>query len=383
MIYFDNSATTLKKPRRVYDAVNRGLSSELFGNAGRASHRIARNSLAELYNTRVALAKIFNIKNPLDVALCQNASAALNLVIKSLFSCRDHIITTETEHNSVLRPLYQLQNENNLSIIKFNPELGEIEYSEIEKNIRPDTKAIIVNHCSNVVGAICDLDFIHSLCKKHGLILIVDASQTAGTLPIDFSKYTNSILCFTGHKGLYGPQGTGGIVKNGDFEFKSVFSGGSGSHSFDREHPQNFPDIFEFGTMNVPSFMGLTAGCEYLLCEGIDKINAKLRALRTAFISGIKNIESIRIYGDFPSAEKSAIVGINIADIFAGEITQALDEDFEILTRAGAHCAPLLHKRLGTKEQGIVRFSFSSFNTPEEIEKAAVALSELSVGISC
>ncbi len=378
MIYFDNSATTLKKPQAVYDEVYRGLSSEKFGNAGRASHSLSTNSLSELFKTRSSLAKIFNVKNPLDIALCQNASAALNFTIKSLFSEDDHIITTEMEHNSVLRPLYQLEkNGGELSIIKFNSEIGEIEYAKIEESIKKNTKAIIVNHCSNVLGSICDIDFIYDLCKKYNLILIIDASQTAGTIPIDFSKYKNSILCFTGHKGLYGPQGTGGILINGKFNFKNVFAGGSGSHSFDYEHPKSFPDIFEVGTMNVPAFMGLKAGCDYILDYGVEQVNEKLAMLRTAFISECKKIPNLKIYGDYESAKKSAIVGINIAERFAGEVSQILDEDFDIITRAGAHCAPLMHKRLGTTEQGIVRFSFSSFNTMEEIQQAISALQNI------
>ncbi len=378
MIYFDNSATTLKKPKQVYDEISRGISSEQFGNAGRASHRLATNALSELFKTRTILAKLFNIKNPLSVALCQNASFALNFVIKSLFSKGDHLITTELEHNSVLRPLYQLEKDGaELSIIKFNIETGELEYEEIEKLIKKNTKAIIVNHCSNLIGVTCNLDFIHEICKKHNLILIIDASQTAGTLPIDFSKYTNSILCFTGHKGLYGPQGSGGIIINGEFEFKNVFAGGSGVHSFEKEHPSNFPDIFEVGTMNVPAFMGLRAGCEYLLEYDINKVNEHLSNLRKEFISKLRNIPNLKIYGDYDSAKNSAILGVNIGNEFAGEISQILDEEFDILTRAGAHCAPLIHQRLGTKEQGMVRFSFSSFNTLEEVKLASQALKDI------
>lgn len=381
MIYFDNSATTLQKPKSVAEEVFRGIASEQFANPGRGAHISAHNALEELFKTRAALAALFNVKNPLKIALCQNASAALNLVIKSLFSANDHIITTKLEHNSMLRPLYQLEAQGaEISHIGFNTKSGELFYSQIEEKIKKNTKAIAVNHCSNVIGSICKLDYIHSLCKKYNLIMLVDASQSAGTIPIDVSNYENSIFCFTGHKGLYGPQGTGGIVVNGKFEFRPVFAGGSGIHSFDHNHPSEMPDVFETGTMNVPSFMGLTAGCNYVLKTGVEQINSKLNILRNTFIESVKTIPCIKMYGADcakKSEEFGAAIGINIGTIPSGEISRILDEEYGIATRPGAHCAPLVHETFGTEEQGIVRFSFSSFNTLEEIKTAAVALRKI------
>ena len=378
MIYLDNSATTLQKPETVAQEVFKGIASHQFGNPGRGAHSTAHAALTELFKTRQTLAKLFNIKNPLNVALCQNATSALNLVIKSLFSGKEntHIITTVLEHNSVLRPLYQLEKEGaELSIIPIQD--GFLCYELIEKEVKSNTKAIIVNHCSNVIGSICNLDYVHSICKKHGLILIVDASQSAGTIPIDVSKYEQSIFCFTGHKGLYGPQGTGGIIVNGTFEFAPVFSGGSGVRSFDKTHPSEMPDIFEAGTMNVPSFMGLNAGASYVLKTGISSIQKKLADLKLLFIEEIKTIPNLKIYGNPWSEKTGAVVGINIGDIPSGEISRLLDEEFDIASRPGAHCAPLVHKALGTEEQGIVRFSFSSFNTFEEVKQAAEALKQI------
>jgi len=231
MIYFDNSATTLHKPDSVADAVYNAIASQQFANPGRAAHKTAHAALASLYKTRIAVARIFHITDPLQVALCQNATAALNLVLKSLFGAGDHLITTALEHNSVLRPLYQLESQGaELSIIDFDLETGELDYTAMEAQIRGNTKAIIVTACSNVIGAIPDMQRIYGLCRKNGLTLIIDASQSAGTMPMDISQYEQTIVCFTGHKGLYGPQGTGGIVVNGDFAFKPVFSGGSGIH---------------------------------------------------------------------------------------------------------------------------------------------------------
>ena len=209
------------------------------------------------------------------------------------------------------------------------------------------------------------------------MILITDIAQSAGTIPLDISKYKNAIFCFTGHKGLYGPEGTGGIIVNGSFDFKPVFSGGSGIHSFDKEHPSEMPDVFEAGTMNVPSFMGLTAGCLFIKNEGIENINKKLKKLRDNFLQAIKDIPSIKIYGS-TEENAGAAVGINIENIPSGEVSRMLDETYSIATRPGAHCAPLVHKAFQTEKQGIVRFSFSFFNTAAEIETAAKALYEIS-----
>lgn len=374
MIYFDNSATTLQKPETVAKAVFDAIASEQYANPGRAAHTTAHNALAELYKTRTAVARIFGLKNPLQIALCQNATAALNLVTKSLFSAGDHLITTALEHNSVLRPLYQLEQQGAaLSVIGFDLESGELDYADMEAQIRSSTKAIIVTACSNVIGAVPDIKAVYSICKKHGLILIIDASQSAGTIPIDLSAYDNTILCFTGHKGLYGPQGTGGIAVNGNFEFKPVFAGGSGIHSFDKTHPVSMPDVFESGTMNVPSFAGLTAGCTYIEQYGIATIQSYLSRLRQYFIESLSTLEHVTLYA--PNVKNAGpVVGVNIGSIPSSEVSRLLDEQYGIATRPGAHCAPLVHNAYKTETQGIVRFSFSSFNTKTEIDRAISAL---------
>ena len=375
MIYFDNSATTLHKPKAVAEEMYRGIVSKEFGNPGRGSHRAAHRALSELFTTRAAVADIFNLKNPLNIALCQNATFALNAAIKSLFTGKDHLITTAFEHNSVLRPLYQLEKEGaELTIIDMDTKTFSLRYDSMEKAVKKNTKAVIVNHCSNVTGSICDLNYVYGLCKKYNLILIVDIAQSAGTIPLDISKYKNAVFCFTGHKGLYGPEGTGGIIVNGSFDFKPVFSGGSGIHSFDKEHPSEMPDVFEAGTMSVPSFMGLTAGCLFIKNEGIENINKKLKKLRDNFLQAIKDIPSIKIYGS-TEENAGAAVGINIENIPSGKVSRILDETYSIATRPGA---PLVHKAFQTEKQGIVRFSFSFFNTAAEIETAAKALYEIS-----
>ncbi|MEL3906699.1 MAG: aminotransferase class V-fold PLP-dependent enzyme [Treponema sp.] len=374
MIYFDNSATTLQKPETVAQAVYETIASQHYANPGRAAHTTAHNALAQLFKTRSALARIFGVQNPLQIALCQNATAALNLVLKSLFGAGDHLITTALEHNSVLRPLYQLERQGaEVSIIGFDLQTGVLDYKEMAAQIRDTTKAIVVSACSNVIGAVCDIETVHNLCAQHGLILIIDASQSAGIIPFNLSEYSNTIVCFTGHKGLYGPQGTGGIAVNGNFDFKPVFSGGSGIHSFDQEHPATMPDVFESGTMNVPSFAGLAAGCAYLEQHGISTIGSYLSRLRTYFIERILTLPHITLYA--PEARTAGpVIGINIGTIPSGEVSRLLDEQYGIATRPGAHCAPLVHRAYNTESQGIVRFSFSSFNTKAEIDCAVSAL---------
>ena len=378
MIYFDNSATTLHKPESVTDAVYEAIASQQFANPGRSAHATARAALASLYKTRVAVARIFHIKDPLQIALCQNATAALNLTLKSLFGAGDHLITTALEHNSVLRPLYQLESQGaELSIIGFDLETGVLDYAEMEAQIRGNTKAIVVTACSNVIGAVPDIKKIHGLCKKNGLTLIIDASQSAGTMPMDLSHYEQTIVCFTGHKGLYGPQGTGGIAVNGEFAFKPVFSGGSGIHSFDKTHPATMPDVFEAGTMNVPSFAGLTAGCAYIEQLGEENAASYLANLRAYFFKLASDLPFIKLYA--PKVQNAGpVIGLNIGQAPSSEVSRLLDERYGIATRPGAHCAPLVHQAYKTESQGIVRFSFSTFNTTEEIDTAIDALGAVS-----
>ncbi|MGP1439040.1 MAG: aminotransferase class V-fold PLP-dependent enzyme [Treponema sp.] len=377
LIYFDNAATTLKKPQAVAKTVARAIASGEIGNAGRSSYSAAYTALQELYNTRQIIAKLFNIKKPLNVSLCQNGSYALNIALRSLFYNTEntHIITTVFEHNSVLRPLYQFKEAGGLvSICTPNPTTGQF---NIEPLIQKDTKAVVINHASNVIGVVQDIKAIHEICKKHNLVMIVDMCQTAGLIPIDASQFPNSIFCFTGHKGLYGPQGTGGIIVVGSFDFKPVFSGGSGHDSFNKQHPCLMPDVFEVGTMNVPSFMGLNTGVEYVLNKGINKINEKVSRLRSYFINELNKIEGIITYGTNYNSPYTGVVSLNVRKLPSSEVSLTLYEKYGIATRSGAHCAPLLHEYFHTEEQGMVRFSFSSFNTKKELQIAIEALTEI------
>ncbi|WP_416334844.1 aminotransferase class V-fold PLP-dependent enzyme [Anaerococcus sp. DFU013_CI05] len=373
-MYFDNSATTLHKPAALKEKYIELLESESYGNPSRSGHTLSQNSMMGIYKTKMDLAKIFHIADPNDIALTENASFGLNMIIKSLIKENDHVITTTTEHNSVLRPLYQSGAE--LSFLDFD-ENYEVDFDKISELIKENTRFIVTNHASNLLANLNDLDKIHELAEKYNLVMIIDMAQTAGCVDVDLSKYTNSIFVFTGHKSLYGPSGTGGIIKVGDFDFSNVFAGGSGVNSFDKCHPKDFPAIFEVGTSNFLSQIAMDASLKFLLGTGIENINEKIKKLTKRFYEGIENIESIKIYSKKPERDFTGIVSFNLSDMDSSEFSLILDEKYDMQTRPGAHCAPLIHKHFGTENQGIVRFSFSYFNTEEEIDATIKAVKEI------
>ncbi len=376
MIYLDNAATTAIKPKAVADAVYRALTNPELGNSARGGHRAANKALEALFKTRQTVAQFFGMKNPLSVALTQNASASLNLVIKSLFQKGDHIITSEYEHNSVLRPLYQQLGEN-ISFVPIDTATGRLQSERLPELLKKNTRALIVTHASNVSGVVSDITAFHDFCKKHNLMLIIDASQSSGIIDIDLSAFEQTILCFTGHKSLYGPQGTGGIVVNGDFDFQPVFSGGSGIHSFAHVHPNTMPDVFEVGTMNVPAFLGLQAGIEYVNAIGLNTIEEKLAKMRKSFVAELQNIPAIQLYGNDTENRYTPVIAFNLATLSSAEVSTQLNSDFDIAVRSGAHCAPKAHEAFGTVDRGMLRASFSHFTTQVELDACIEALKHI------
>lgn len=375
MIYFDNAATTIQKPDCVVQAVTEALCS--LGNSGRGVHSGALNAARIIYDTRAALAQLFGAENPERIAFTANATLALNTAIKGVLNPGDHVITTALEHNSVLRPLYELEDHGvELTILPADSR-GNICYEDFEKEIRPNTKAIVCTHGSNLTGNLLDIERIGAIAKRHGVLFVVDASQTAGVFPIDVKQMHIDILCFTGHKALLGPQGTGGIYVREGVEVRPLLSGGSGVQTYLRSHPPQMPTALESGTLNGHGIAGLGAAVHYLLETGIQTIRDKELELMMAFYEAVREIPGITVYGDFSSSDRCAIVALNIRDYDSGEVSDALSEHYGIATRPGAHCAPLMHKALGTVEQGAVRFSFSYFNTIKEITIAVSALREL------
>ena len=374
MIYLDNAATTMKKPQCVIDAVVAAMSH--MGNAGRGATSAALDASRIIYDTREKISDLFNLQNPSRVAFTCNSTESLNTAIKGILSSGDHAITTALEHNSVLRPLYDLQAKGmELSIVDCD-ENGNIDYNDFEKLIKENTKAIVCTHASNLVGNVLDVKKIGSIAKKHNLIFIVDASQSAGVFPIDMQDMNIDILCFTGHKGLLGPQGTGGICVREGIDVRPLKVGGSGVNTFSKEQPVEMPTHLEAGTLNGHAIAGLNAALDYLKEEGIDNIQKREEELMFRFYNGIKDIKDIKIFGNFEN-KRAAIVTFNVGDIDSAAFSDELSFAYDISTRAGAHCAPLMHKAMNTVEQGAVRFSFSHYNTEEEIDTAIKAVKEI------
>lgn len=375
MIYLDNAATTLHKPQQVIDAVVHAMQS--MGNCARGTHEEALDAARTVYDARVRLASLFGCPRVDHVAFTANSTEALNMAINGLIDPGDHVISTDLEHNSVLRPLYRLEAEHGAEL-SFVPadKLGNVDYADFERLMKPNTRAVVCTHASNLTGTVLDMGRIAKTAHSHGALVIVDASQTAGCWPIDMKKMGIDVLCFTGHKGLMGPQGTGGICVKEGIKIRPFKVGGSGVQSYSRTHPAEYPTRLEAGTLNGHGIAGLGAAAKFISETGVENIHAKERSLMLRFYEGVKNIEGVTVYGDF-TKDKTAIVALNIRDYESGEVSYELSQGYGIATRPGAHCAPRMHKALGTAEVGAVRFSFSFYNTEEEIDEAVRAVAEL------
>ena len=375
MIYLDNAATTLHKPQQVIDAVVHAMQS--MGNCARGTHEEALDAARTVYDARVRLASLFGCPRVDHVAFTANSTEALNMAINGLIDPGDHVISTDLEHNSVLRPLYRLEAEHGAEL-SFVPadKLGNVDYADFERLMKPNTRAVVCTNASNLTGTVLDIERIAKTAHSHGALVIVDASQTAGCWPIDMKKTGIDVLCFTGHKGLMGPQGTGGICVKEGIEIRPFKVGGSGVQSYSRTHPAEYPTRLEAGTLNGHGIAGLGAAAKFISETGVENIHARERSLMLRFYEGVKNIEGVTVYGDF-TKDKTAIVALNIRDYESGEVSYELSQGYGIATRPGAHCAPRMHKALGTAEVGAVRFSFSFYNTEEEIDEAVRAVAEL------
>ena len=375
MIYMDNAATTLRKPVQVKEAVLAALDT--MGNAGRGASDPALDASRVIYGTREKLAGLFHAESPSRIVFTVNSTESLNIAIKGLCDPGDHVITTVLEHNSVLRPLYECRERGTALTILGCDEKGNISYEEMERAVRPETKMIVCTHASNLTGNMIDLERVHAIAKRHGLLLIVDASQTAGVWEIDVQKLGIDVLCFTGHKGLLGPQGTGGMYVRSGVEIRPLLSGGSGIDTYNTHHPAQMPTALEAGTLNGHGIAGLGAAVSYITEIGPDTIRERELALMQRFYLGISGIPGVKVYGDFSTKNRAAIVSFNIGDYDSSEVSDELNVRYGIVTRPGAHCAPLMHQALGTVDQGAVRFSFSHFNTEEEVDAAVRAVKEL------
>lgn len=374
--YFDNSATSNPKPSSVVEKVTEALT-KYNGNPGRSGYKKAIEIDREIYNVRLKIAQFFNVKNPLQIAFTANASESLNFAIKGLGLENCHVISSVFEHNSVLRPLHYLEDEKNVSLSFMEPVQNSDEFiTNLSQLVREDTKAVILNHISNVTGNITDIKAVGKFCREKNLLFIVDASQSAGFMKIDVEECNINILCFTGHKSLFGIQGTGGIYVEEGILLNPLLEGGTGSFSKLPRQPKTMPELLECGTINTPGILALGAGIDFINSVGIENIQKHEYELTAKFINEISQIKNIIIYGDEKNF-RGPVVSINIKNIPSSDLSAILDEEFNICTRGGFHCAPLAHKFLGTYENGTVRFSFGFFNTIEEINYAVNALKEI------
>lgn len=375
MIYFDNAATTMHKPETVIHAVAQAMNS--LGNAGRGAHEASLDASRNIYGVRERISEFFHGEDPSGIAFTSNSTESLNTAIRGILDPGDHVVTTVLEHNSVLRPLYEMQEKGVEVTILPCDGYGMVYPEEFAEAVRPNTKAFVCTHGSNLTGNVPDIRQIGKIARDRGLLFVVDASQTAGVFDIDVQKMNIDILCFTGHKGLLGPQGTGGMYVRTGVNVRPLKSGGSGVKTFEKKHPAQMPTALEAGTLNGHGLAGLGAAVDYLNQKGITSIRKKEQELMEKFYLGVRDIPGVKVYGDFRTMERCAIVTLNIRDYDSGEVGDALYMDYGIAARTGAHCAPLMHQSLGTAEQGAVRFSFSHFNTEEEIQRGIDAVREL------
>jgi cysteine desulfurase family protein len=372
VIYLDCAATSFLKPPCVAQAVFDAMHT--IGSDGRGAHEPALAASRVVYRCREQIAHLFGLRDARRVAFTSGSTEALNIAIAGLFGAGDHVITTALEHNSVLRPLYRSGAA--LTVLPAD-DRGQICYEDLAAALLPNTRGIVCTHVSNVTGNVLDLTRIGEFCRKNGLYFVADASQSAGVFDLDMDAMGISVLCFTGHKSLLGPQGTGGLCVAEGVNLPPFKVGGSGVHSFEHLHPAEMPTALEAGTLNAYGLAGLSAALDWLNAQGLESLRKREQMLARRFYDGVKDIPEIKIYGDWSAENRGAIVALNLGEEDAGAVADALWEDFGICTRAGAHCAPLMHEAFGTVEQGIVRFSFSHQNTEDEVETAVRAVRTL------
>jgi cysteine desulfurase / selenocysteine lyase len=379
MIYLDHAATSWPKPQEVMNAMAYFLE-RAGGNPGRAGHRLSIDAGRIVYNARETLAEFFNASDPLRVIFTANATQAINLCLYGILRPGDHVITSSMEHNAVMRPLRDLESKGvDLSVIPCHSD-GSIDPEDITHAIRPSTRIIAVTHASNVTGTIFPIDEIADTAHKSGALLLVDAAQTAGVLPIDVQAMHIDFLAFTGHKGLQGPQGTGGLVIGDQVRIDSMqplWRGGTGSRSEFEIQPEDLPDKFESGTVNGPGIAGLGAGVQYLMKRGVDSIRAQEIKLTKQLIEGIQSIPGIATYGPNDASDRTSIVSFAAAGYRVSEIGLRLDEEFDILSRVGLHCAPAAHRTIGTFPEGAVRLALGLHTTKEEITSVIDAVKKI------
>lgn len=379
-VYLDNASTTFPKPKAVSEAMYNFLIN-IGGNPGRSNHDNALETNRLLLEARESIASFFNFNKMENVIFTSNITSSLNILINGILKKGDHVITSSMEHNSVIRPLYSLKENNiiELDIISADS-FGFISPADIENKIKENTKLVVITHASNVFGSIQPIREIGEVCKKHNIFFVIDSAQSAGVLNIDFKDFNLSALAFTGHKSLFGPQGTGGFIINDDLN--SICSpyalGGTGSLSYSLTQPDFLPDKFESGTLNMPGICGLLEGIKFIKNEGLNTIYEKNSYLRSYLLEELHNINNVILYDSIEKADSyTSCVSFNIKGLDTSELSYLLDSDYNIKNRSGLHCSPLAHKTIGTYPSGTVRLSISYFNTKDEIDYAISSINNI------
>lgn len=386
MIYLDNAATTMRKPQEVIDAVVTAMGT--LGNAGRGASSSAMGAARTIHECREHVARLLGCPRADHVAFAPNSTAALNCAINGLVGEGDRVVTTVLEHNSVLRPLNRLATERGVQVEHVGcDEFGRLDMEELERLVVSGTRAVIVTGASNVTGNALDVARVSRIAHAAGAVCIVDASQSAGIIPIDMAGQGLDVVCFTGHKALMGPQGTGGLAVAEGIDIRPWNVGGTGVHSFDPMQPEDWPTRLEAGTLNGHGLAGLAAGLEFLDANGgVEAMGEHEVAMARRLFEGVRQIDGVTVYGDwetFSSDEsplRAGVLSLNVGEISSADVSDMLMQGWGIATRPGAHCAPLMHEALGTREQGVVRFSTSWFTTQGEIDAAIEAVQEIARG---
>lgn len=376
VIYLDNAATSWPKPECVYQAVDR-FNREIGANPGRGSHRKAVEAGMVLLETRELLAKLFNVRDSSRIVFLPNVTYALNLALKGTLNPGDHVVISSMEHNAVARPLHALKQRGvEVSVVQCAPD-GSLDPRDVELAVRKNTRMICLVHASNLTGTIMPVEEVGGIARERGILFLVDAAQTAGVLPIDVEAMNIDLLAFTGHKGLFGPQGTGGLYIRPGLELCPLIEGGTGTLSEELSQPDFLPDRFESGTPNTPGLAGLGAGVRYLLEVGVERVRRHEQELTELLLCGLKEIKGVTLYGPCDSRRQTAVVSFNVEGLDCGEVSLLLDREYGILTRSGLHCAPLAHRTIGTIKTGACRLSPGFFTTAEDIEKTVRAIAEI------
>lgn len=376
MMYFDNAATTMVKPPQVAEAVARALTS--FGGVGRGVHPASLAAGMAVYDARARVAELLGAPSAARVAFALNVTMALNTAIGGLLAPGEGAVTTAASHNSVLRPLFRARDERGcwVEVAGIRPD-ASLDWGSYERALARGPKLVAATHASNLTGDVYDVARMARMAHEAGALFVLDAAQSAGALPVDMGELGVDVLCFTGHKSLFGLQGTGGLCVADGVDIPPFVEGGSGVHSYDERHPSFMPEALEAGTVNAHGLAGLAAGVAFLQDVGVGQVHAHVSRLADAFEAGARDIPGVRILGGHGGMDRSSIVALNVGDVDSAQVADRLAQEFDICVRAGAHCAPLMHTALGTEEQGAVRFSFSWFNTEAEVEAAVRALASV------